>query len=335
MIIETITRTVRDIPATGGATGGASDAVAGGAGGVDAPADEIASIITSGNNPDKADKADKAGKTDGKVNDCVKKTDEKDGECCSDGVTNKGILESAKVKAGIAAAVAVYNTTTALRMAKLQRDIGNKYLSLAKEYRNYYNKYFKPLEEQLVAEVSNLPLYKRTKERMHTGQFMVSSKLSSIGVADDSIACTGRYCTGVRAAILDDQLLKEATLESTAAGLAFRFTNEEEDVRNDLRWKRRGDVLRLGNNLPSEATTYADMASNAFGSIGDQAGRAAEGIIRFLGFGFERRETIYPEKHGDLTVWSYNYLPTRSPLPDITPPKVAQTGSGQKVEVKG
>lgn len=240
---------------------------------------------------------------------------EDDGKCRTTGVTDDGVIKSAKWKSILAGAVLAYNTLNSLRMAKLQRDLGQKYLALAEEHRNYYNERYKPLEIALTKEALNLPKYVRDKEQLYTGQMLASARGKLAGKIDKAISCTGRYCTGQRAAIMTDQLLEQATIESMVAGLAYRYTDREEITHNNLRWEKREQVMKIGRDIPTEAVSYASLAAGTFGSLGKQAGQAAEGAIGFLAYG--RGQTQYPPRRGPLTVSEYKYRPT--PLEEFKP----------------
>lgn len=234
---------------------------------------------------------------------------EDDKACKNTGVTDSGIIKSSRLKSLIAAGVMVYNTLNSLRMAKLQRDLGKKYLELAEEHRKYYNERFKPLEIALTKEALKLPKYVRNKERLNTGQMLVSARGKLAGRIDKAMSCTGRYCTGQRAAIMTDQLLEQAAVESMTAGLASRYTDKEEINHNNLRWDKREQVMKIGRDIPTEATSYANIAAGTFGSLGRQAGQAAEGVMEFLGYG--RGTTQYPERRPPMAVAEYKYIPTQ------------------------
>lgn len=248
------------------------------------------------------DKITGAAKADKPVKEQVCK-EAADNSCCkTDGVTDEGIISAAKWKTGIAAALAIYNTWNSLRMAKMQRDLGRNYLELAESYRGYYNERYKPLEDDLTKEALKLPKYKRDKEQLYTGQMMVTARGKRAGQIDRAMSCTGRYCTGQRAAIMTDKLLEQAAVESLVAGFAHRHTDNEEKLWNNLRWEKRSAVLNIGRDIPSQASAYADLAANIFGRVGDQAGRAAEGLVGFIGYDNNRATTQYPQQRGPLTV---------------------------------
>ena len=261
--------------------------------------DNLGSLITDGfGKPSQGDQTDKAAIVS-----------EDDSECKTTGITDDGVIKSAKWKAILAGAVLAYNTLNSLRMAKLQRDLGQKYLELAEEHRKYYNERYKPLEISLTQEALALPKYVRDKEQLNTGQMLMSVRGRNAGKIDKAISCTGRYCTGQRAAIMTDQLLEQAVTESMVAGLGFRYTDREEINHNNLRWEKREQVMKIGRDIPTEAVSYASLAAGTFGSLGKQAGVAAEGAMGFLAYG--RGDTQYPPRRGPMTASEYKWTPTK------------------------
>lgn len=242
-----------------------------------------------------------------------------DPACKTEGVTNKGIIRSARWKAIISGAMLALNTSNSLKMAKLQRDIGKAYQALAEDQRKYYNDRYKPLEIDLTKEALKLKKYDRDKEKLITGQMLVSSRNLTAGKIDKAISCTGRYCTGQRAAIMNDQLLEQVAIESLAAGLAHRYVDKDEITHNNLRWDKREQVLKIGRDIPTQATSYANLAAGIFGSLGKQAGQAAEGAMGFLAYG--RADTVYPERRQPLDYPVYILQPTTLELFVPEPPK--------------
>lgn len=261
--------------------------------------DKFGGLVTDGfGKPSQGDQIDEAA--------IVSEDDE---ACKTTGVTDAGVIKSAKWKAILSGAILAYNTLNSLRMAKLQRDLGKKYLKLAEDHRDYYNERYKPLEADLAKEALALPKYVRDKERLNTGQMLMSVRGRNAGRVDKAISCTGRYCTGQRAAIMTDQLMEQAATESLVAGLGFRYTDREEITHNNLRWEKREQVMRIGRDIPTEAVSYASLAAGTFGSLGKQAGMAAEGAMGFLAYG--RGDTQYPDRRGPMTVSEYKWTPTR------------------------
>lgn len=264
-------------------------------------------------------------------NDGQKSVPEDDPNCKSKGVTNKGIIRSSRWKAIINGAMLALNTANSLKMAKLQRDIGKAYQELAEDQRKYYNDRYKPLEISLTQEALNLKKYDRDKEKLITGQMLISARNLTAGKIDKALACTGRYCTGQRAAIMNDQLLEQAAIESLAAGLAHRYVDKDEITHNNLRWEKREQVLKIGRDIPTQAVSYASMAAGIFGSLGKQAGQAAEGAMGFLAYG--RGETVYPERRPPLTYPVYIIKPTTLELFKPEPPKTYEKPKPQETVI--
>lgn len=278
------------------------------------------------------DKAKKAiGIKTSSSSDQQKSVPEDDPNCKSKGVTNKGVIREARWKAVINGAMLALNTSNSLKMAKLQRDIGETYQALAEEQRKYYNDRYKPLEISLTREALNLKKYDRDKEKLITGQMLISARNLTAGKIDKALACTGRYCTGQRAAIMNDQLLEQAAIESLAAGLAHRYVDKDEITHNNLRWEKREQVLKIGRDIPTQAVSYASMAAGIFGSLGKQAGQAAEGAMGFLAYG--RGETVYPERRPPLTYPAYIVKPTTLELFKPEPPKTYEKPKPQETVI--
>lgn len=232
-----------------------------------------------------------------------------DAPCCNeDGVTDAGIVKSSFWKNITAGAMAAINTANAYRMAQLQQDLAKRYVSLAEDFRKYYNERYRPLEEALTKEALALPKYKRDREQFYAGQMLTTARATAAGMVNKAISCTGRYCTGQRAAILTDQLMKQAGIESTVAGLAHRYTDKEEITHNNLRWDKREQVLKIGRDIPTQASSYAQLSAGIFGNLGRQAGKAAEGLVGFLGY--ERGNTEYPQRRIPPQVSLSHYRPT-------------------------
>nr|DAD83103.1 MAG TPA: hypothetical protein [Podoviridae sp. ctlpi2] len=283
--------------------------------------DDIGSWGGGGGAPSHGDQVDKAAKVP-----------EDNPKCRTTGVTDEGIIKSSRWKTLLSAAILAYNTLNSLRMAKLQRDLGKRYLQLAEDHRKYYNERYKPLETDLTKEALKLPKYVRDKDDFYAGQMLATVKGKNAGKIDAALTCTGRYCTGQRAARVTEQLLQQAMQESLAAGMAHRYADKEEIAHNNLRWEKREQVMRIGRDIPTEAVSYANLAAGIFGSLGKQAGKAAEDGIAFLAA--DRKETQYPPRRGPLTVSGYQY--TRTPLEEFTPkPPDTYKPPEQTIKIQG
>lgn len=233
------------------------------------------------------------------------------GQCAKTGVTDTGLLQVSTIRTALATAVAALNVKTARDMAGLQKEIAEDYAKLAEDARNYYNDTYKPLETGTLKEVSSEAKYVRDNDDATIGQMLLSVRAQFVGSIEAKINCTGRYCTGQRAALINDELLKQANAEATVAGMAFRFEDAKETAKNTLRWERRREVLNLGRDIPTKAVAYAELASGIFGSIGKQSSTAAEGIAWWAGNKNNRRDTEYPRRPEPLRQGQGVYEPRR------------------------
>ena len=234
---------------------------------------------------------------------------EDDPSCNTTGITDKGIIDAAKWQAIINAALLIYNTANALKMAKLQRDLAEKYLELAEDYTNYYDSRYKPLEIKLANEAYNLPKYVRDKDDFTKGTMLAAVRGKAGLELNKQLSCVGRYCSGLRAAVLTEQLMTQSSAEAAVAGLAHRTQDKEEIAWNNHRWEKRSQVLKLGRDIPTDALSFANLAAGIFSSLGGQAAAGAEGAAWALGY--DRAATVYPARHRPLSVSSYVYDNTK------------------------
>lgn len=247
-----------------------------------------------------------------------------DPRCGSPGVDDTGIFSVSAIRTAIATGTSALNLANSAKMARLQEEIAEGYAKLAEDARNYYKEEYKPLELENLKEVDELKLYSRNKESMYRGQMILSARNNIAGKLETAISCTGRYCTGQRATLLNDALIEQSAVEASIAALAYRYIDDEEIVRNALRWERRRGVLDLGRDIPTASVAYAELAAGIFGSLGAQSGKAAEGIVGSLGFGRNRRQTEYPDRRDPLIVQRRPYEPIDLTHRPVTPRAIIQ-----------
>lgn len=254
-----------------------------------------------------------------------------DSKCEGDRVDDKAIARMAKIRAGLAAAVTAINTATALKIAEMEHDLAKDYARLAKEFKQYYFDNYRPIEKELVKEaMEDKPYDDPKKLDFDKAAMLLSAKMRFVGRLEKAMSCTGRYCTGQRASLMNDALLEQATTEAMICGLAYRNNEEEKATREALRWERRSQVLKLGSNLPTEAVSYANLATGIFGSIGQQAAAAAQSAAWYIGHTLERQDTKYPERRGAMHLGSWLPRATEIPFTQVAPVESIQI---PKVEV--
>ena len=244
-----------------------------------------------------------------------------DPKCEGDRVDDKAVSRMAKIRAGLAAAVTAINTATALKIAEMEHDLAKDYTRLAKDFKQYYFDNYRPIEKELVKEaMEDKPYNDPKKLDFDKAAMLLSAKMRFVGRLENAMSCTGRYCTGQRASLMNDALLEQATTEAMVCGLAYRNNEEEKATLDALRWERRSQVLRLGSNLPTEAVSYASLATGIFGSIGQQAAAAAESAAWYIGNSLERKDTKYPERRGAMSLGTW--VPKVTEVPEVEGKKV-------------
>ena len=254
-----------------------------------------------------------------------------DPKCEVDRVDDKAISRMAKIRAGLAAAVTAINTATALKIAEMEHDLAKDYTRLAKDFKQYYFDNYRPIEKELVKEaMEDKPYNDPKKLDFDKAAMLLSAKMRFVGRLENAMSCTGRYCTGQRASLMNDALLEQATTEAMVCGLAYRNNEEEKATRDALRWERRSQVLRLGSNLPTEAVSYARLATGIFGSIGQQVSAAAESAAWYIGHSLDRKDTKYPERRGAMHLGTWLPKTTEVPFTQVAPVESIQL---PKVEV--
>lgn len=228
-------------------------------------------------------------------------------KCSNTGVTDEGIIKANNIKQAIKYAMLAYNIYNSYKLANLQQKIANAYLNLSKTARDYYNNRYKPLELENIKEATDEPLYVRDKDPMYRGQMIITARHGFIGQIEKNLRCTSRYCTGLRNALINDLLLKQATSEAMVSAMAHRYADKEELAFNNYRWEKRRGVLNLGRDIPTETIAYADLASGIFGSLGGQLANSAMGIASWLAYDKYRRPTEYNAPRSPLNPaeWSY------------------------------
>lgn len=237
------------------------------------------------------------------------------------GVTDEGLISAANIARLGAIAVATLNTTNSVRMAKLQKDIADKYQQMANESREYFNDTYKPCEQSAVAEACSAPLYERKFDKVQIGRMLVSVKSQARDAVEKAVRCKSRYCTGQMAAAIKDGAMAQAGSEATVYGLGLRYEEDRERARNDVRWNRRAAILNIGRDLAGVATEYAQLAAGIFGRLGDQSAQGAAGAMSWLGYSSERRATMYPVQQPYVVPQS-----TRAALPEV--PLITKTKEG-------
>lgn len=211
------------------------------------------------------------------------------------GITDSGLDYAANIAKAAAVAVAVVNTTAAIKIASDQEKIAKDYLNISKSQQNYYYEVYVPCEDKELEEACSAELYEK-HESVQIGRMKNSVRNQFSGVIDKEIKCSSRYCTGRLASIIKDRLASEAAALATAANLAKRYEEDYADAQDDLRWARRSQALARGRDMMAQAVSFSGFAYGLFGKLGDQAQKGAAGAMGYLGYASARNPTEYPQR---------------------------------------
>lgn len=212
---------------------------------------------------------------------------------CNHGVTNmdKGIL--AAIWDMVPAVVAAYNTGQAIEFAMKQHEIAKDYLRISQWWQDYYNAWFRPVEDQELGEAMSLseaPTYYDTMR----GRAQTAGRIKFKNAVNKSVQCTSEYCTGLRQQMLYDTLEQQAKVMTTLTGLGYRNERAHYEKRSDVRWERMLNTAKRGRDLPAQAVNSAALAYGIYGGLGQQAAKGAEGAASAAGYFWNRNDTFYP-----------------------------------------
>lgn len=215
------------------------------------------------------------------------------GTLCSKGITDTDKTVLSSLWDLVPAVVAAYNTGQAINFAMKQHEIAKDYLKISQWWRDYYNAYFKPVEDQELSEAMALqeePVYYDTMR----GRTQTVGRIKFKNAVNKSVQCTSEYCTGLRQQLLYDTLEQEAKVMSTLTGAGYRNERAYYESRSDVRWKRMINTAARGRDLQAQAINSAALAYGIYGNLGQQAAKGAEGAAQAAGYFWNRNDTFYP-----------------------------------------
>ena len=213
-------------------------------------------------------------------------------------VCNKGITDTDKNILSalwnlVPAVVAAYNTGQAIDFAMKQHEIAKDYLKISQWYRDYYNSYFKPVEDKELSEALALTETTTYYDTMR-GRAQTAGRIKFKNAVNKTVQCTSEYCTGLRQQLLYDTLEQEAKVMTTMTGLGYRNERAYYEKRSDVRWKRMINTAARGRDLQAQAINSAALAYGIYGGLGQQAAKGAEGAAYAAGYFWNRNDTFYP-----------------------------------------
>lgn len=209
------------------------------------------------------------------------------------GVTDAGKLVVAAAWQVAAAALAAANIAVSAHLAAKQFELARRYFQIARNWHDWYTTGFIPLEDQEAAEAMGLGKTEPHYD-MAVGRAMVLPRLALADQPKAALRCLPCYATGLRSAVVHEAA--RALDDSLAVNAALGWRNERARVeaRNDRRCKRLETVAARGRSISSQNIAYGRLAAGIYGSLSDQAARAARGYLGFIATARSRFRTDNP-----------------------------------------
>lgn len=203
--------------------------------------------------------------------------------------------EGADRSAYIAAQVALSAATIALYtyIQNKQYDIARQYRNISKDKWTRFRDKYAPLEQKMLNEASGTgePTTDYA-DAFSRGNTAVTSTFSLANASMSNYAKAYALCMDPTLGL---DLLKGRALDDTI-NYNYRDAENYNYYLSDKRWNRRSDILNLGRHNSATAFSYATNASKALGGVASAIASASNGISGFLGYLFNRNDTVYPSQ---------------------------------------
>lgn len=200
------------------------------------------------------------------------------------------------ILAGASILAAAYNATRAVEIATAEWKLAKKYWQIAQNWLDYYKDYFAPVEDQEIAEASNIditePLYEAAQGRARATAF-----LEFRGILSKTIRCTSKYCTGLRADMLTELTAAQADAVAMADGLGYRNERAYVEARNEVRFEKMLNTAKRGRDMIAENVSLAKATASIYGDLFEQAWSGLSGAGEYLGYWNNRNDTHYPTSY--------------------------------------
>lgn len=197
------------------------------------------------------------------------------------------------ILAAAAIAAAGYNTVRAVQIANDEYKLAKKYWKIAQNWLDYYKSYYAPVEDQEVTEALALeeetPLYDVAR-----GRARAIAWVEYRGVIRQTIKCTSKYCTGLRADMVADLTAAQADAVALADGLGYRNERGYIESRNDVRFDKMLNTAKRGRDMVADNVSLAQATAGIYGDLFEQTWQGLTGAGQYLGYWSSRNDVSYP-----------------------------------------
>lgn len=207
-------------------------------------------------------------------------------------VNDKGISKAWWWADKIAQAVGMWAAYETYKAAKEQYNIGKAYYKMAKDQWDFFYKYYRPLEEQELAEITAELAYKPdypTAIQGHT--HLVDKAFLKADLHRQALSEKYCICADVSQFVTEDIL--RSTVKGDSDNFARRYAEKLAQEKNDIRWARMVAAASRGRGLLSASTSFASKASGFYGDYARSMKGLSENAQKFRGYISARNETLY------------------------------------------
>lgn len=207
-------------------------------------------------------------------------------------VNDKGLTGAWWWADKIAIAVSLWATYETWKAAKEEYKIGKRYYELAKEQWDHFYKYYRPLEDQELAEIWAEKTYKPDYPASTKGHTHLIDPI--FARADKHrMALMSKYCICPDVAEFTKVGIVKSTVYGDSDNFGRRYAEKLAQEKNDIRWARRGAAASRGRGLLSASTSFASKASGFFSDYAKAMGGLAGSAMQFSGYVRNRHQTEY------------------------------------------
>lgn len=209
------------------------------------------------------------------------------------GVTDDDRSIFGNILSAAALAAAGANAAKALEIAQKEWEMAKKYWRIAENWLDYYKDAYAPVEDQELDEARDLPIAEPHYDAA-IARARASAWITFKGKLRESMRCTSKYCTGLRADMLAQISMAQGIAVSTAEGLGYRNERAYVEARNDVRWEKRLNTAKRGRDIVADVTALGMAAAGIYGSLLDQTWQGLSAAGQYLGYDNNRNQPRYP-----------------------------------------
>jgi hypothetical protein len=196
-----------------------------------------------------------------------------------------------------AAVLTAANSVTSSVLAAKQYELARQYFQIARNWQDWYNEAFVPLENAELDEINNTkaptPYYDTA-----IGRARNLGLLANRAKLETTLKCTSQYDTGLRSVAVRNHAAQLNHILGVSSSMGYRNERARIEALEDLRWARIIQVISRGRNIAASHAQYGRLAANIYGSLQAQVNTAITGMVQNgIGYGLNRLETQYPMRN--------------------------------------